>query len=103
MLFYYTTDGVDYTGVSVDVVFPAGSSQGNQVSFNISIIDDQLVEGDETILLQASTDKPGEAPSQAPGQDRATVVIQDNDRKIAICYFKVSLDTNLCVFRSHHL
>ena len=65
--------------MSVDVVFPAGSSQGSQVSFNIPIIDDQLVEGDETILLQASTDEPGEVPSQPPGQDRATVVIRDND------------------------
>ena len=82
ILFYYATDGVDYTGVFVDVVFPAGSSQGSQVSFNISIIDDQLVEGDETILLQASTDEPGEVPSQSTGQDRATVVIRDDDGRI---------------------
>ena len=76
---------MDYTGESVDVVFPAGSSQGTQVSFDISIIDDQLVEGDETILLQASTDEPGEVPSQPPGRDRATVVILDNDgRKFRI-------------------
>ena len=82
ILLHYATDGVDYTGVSVDVVFPNGSSQGSQVSFNISIADDQLVEGDETILLQVSTDEPGEVPSQSPGRDRATVVIQDNDGKI---------------------
>ena len=73
---------MDYIGVSVDLVFPTGSEQGTQRSFNISIIDDQLVERDETILLQASTDEPGEVPSQPPDQDQATVVIQDNDGRI---------------------
>ncbi len=60
-------------------MFPTGSRQGTEESFNIPITDDQLVEGDETILLQASTSAPGDVPTQAPGQDRATVVIRDDD------------------------
>ncbi len=67
--------------MSVNVVFPTGSGQGSEVSFNILITDDQLVEGDETILLQASTSAPGQVPTQAPGQDRATVIITDNERE----------------------
>ncbi|XP_064394225.1 uncharacterized protein LOC135341566 isoform X3 [Halichondria panicea] len=83
------TDGIDYTGVSANVVFPTGSHQGSEESFNIPITDDQLVEGDETILLQASTSAPGEVPTQAPGQDRATVVIRDDD----LCIVGLEFDT----------
>ncbi len=77
-------DGVDYIGVSVDLLFRTGSSQGTQMSFDIPIIDDITDEPDETIILQASTNAPGEVPSQAPGQDRATVIIIDNDREFII-------------------
>ena len=72
-------DGVDYIGVSVDLLFRTGSSQGTQMLFEIPIIDDVTDEPDETILLQASTSAPGQVPTQAPGLDTATVVIRDDD------------------------
>ncbi len=86
-------DGVDYIGVSVDLLFRTGSSQGTQMSFDIPIIDDITDEPDETIILQASTSAPGEVPSQAPGQDRATVVITDNDCEFIIILKKLQTFT----------
>ena len=65
-------------------MFPTGSRQGREISFNIQITNDLLAEGDETILLQASTSAPGDVPTQAPGQDRATVVIRDDDCELHV-------------------
>ena len=59
--------------------FPTGSSQNSQLPFDVPIIDDVLVEGEETILLEASTSAPGEVPQDAPGQPRTTIIIRDDD------------------------
>ena len=79
---YLFVDGIDYTGVSVTLRFPTGSSQNSQLPFDVPIIDDVLVEGEETILLEASTSAPGEVPQDAPGQPRTTIIIRDDDREL---------------------
>src|SRR6185437_14377933 len=47
------TSGTDYTALSGTVTFPAGS---NTVNENISALRDNLVEGDETVILTISGD-----------------------------------------------
>jgi hypothetical protein len=74
---FNTADGTamansDYIAKSGTLVFPAGV---NTVTFQVLIINDRLVESDETILLQLSN--PVGAAIGAQGD--ATLVIQDDD------------------------
>ena len=49
------SNGSDYLGVSMDIVFPAGSISGTQQCINITIIDNTTVEEDETFTVTLST------------------------------------------------
>ena len=72
-LFFLVDD--DYTSVSQTVTFGGMSTIGAQESVNITIINDNVVELDETILVQGS-----EASPVASFQPSQTVVnIVDND------------------------
>lgn len=66
------TNGVDYANVASPVVIPAGSSS---VVVNITPIDDDEVEGAESVILTLGT-----ANNYKPGEtSTATVTIADND------------------------
>ena len=59
------------------LTFPSGSITNDALSFNVSIIDDTLVEFDEFFTIRiTSTDT---AVTFAPGRDTSSVNILDND------------------------
>ena len=53
--FYPHAVDVDYNSTTCDLVFPAGSGPGTMRSCFIPILDDVLVEGDETISITGIT------------------------------------------------
>ena len=72
------TAGEDFMSVLETLTFPAGASPANlnnMMSLNVPIIDDGLVEGDETINLMANS--PSNFADVNP--DSAILVIDDND------------------------
>ena len=70
------TTGRDYTELSETVTIPAGASAA---TIPVAVLDDQIVELDETVIVTLSgTDHPG-APVN-PEADAATVTIADNDQ-----------------------
>ena len=50
--------GSDYMPVSMDVVFPVGTSNGGMQCINVTIIDDSTMEGDETFTVTLTTSSP---------------------------------------------
>nr|WP_316829064.1 Calx-beta domain-containing protein [Pedobacter miscanthi] len=82
---YTTADGtakagLDYVATSGKLNFPAGSAAGASLTFTVPIIDDNIVEGDETfsgIISNVS----GNLVTIANGT--ATVTITDNDSSVA--------------------
>ena len=68
---------MDFINVVDTLTFPAGASPTNQnvMSFDVPIIDDALVEGDETVNLMANS--PSNFANVDP--DSAILVIDDND------------------------
>ena len=44
-------DDTDYSSVSMDIIFPEGSMDGDTLCINISITDDMTLEGDETFIV----------------------------------------------------
>ena len=69
-----TSTGANQT----QLVFPAGTRNGELVNVVLTVRDDQLVEGTETAMLYATT-QPGLLASFAPGQNRITISILDDD------------------------
>ena len=64
----------DYVSVSMDVVFPAGTSNGGMQCIDVTIIDDSEVEEDEfTVTLTTSS------PLVTLGNAVTTITITDND------------------------
>ena len=78
--------GEDYTnfpGLQPDVltvVFPAGTRNGAVMNVALTVLNDDDVEGTETVVLMGSI-LPGVKTSFAPGQDRVIIPIWDNDGK----------------------
>ena len=73
----------DYTITSTganqtQLVFPAGTRNGELQNVLLTVQDDQLVEGTETAVLYATT-QPGLLASFAPDQNRVTISILDDD------------------------
>ena len=68
------TAGVDYTAIAMPLTIPAGTDAIDE--FAINIIDDALVEGDETIILTLH-DLPDSVSAGDPST--VTIVIGDND------------------------
>ena len=83
---YLSSAGEDYEdfpgpppGV-LQVEFPAGTRNSAVVNAHLTVFNDDDVEGSETVVLMGST-LPGVKASFAPGQDRVTASIWDNDGK----------------------
>ena len=61
------------------MTFIAGSGPGSQFSIDLTIIDDDLCEGQETITAALSASAPGQF---IVGQDQCTIFINDNDGEL---------------------
>ena len=72
------TDGSDYLGVSMDLVFTAGTSNGTMLCLNITINTTRTVEEDETFTVTLTTS----SSVVELGNYVTTVVIMDNDSMI---------------------
>ena len=70
----------DYFPVSTQITFPAGSGPLTTLGSTLDPIDDNRVESNENVQLNAIIT--AGAGSFTPGGDTATVVIQDNDGKL---------------------
>ena len=68
--------GSDYVSVSMDVVFPAGTSNGDMQCIDVTIIDDSEMEGDETFTVALTTSSP---VVMTLGNAVTTITITDND------------------------
>ncbi|SDD06044.1 Calx-beta domain-containing protein [Pedobacter soli] len=82
---YITADGtakagLDYVATSGTLVFPAGSTAGASLTFTVPIIDDNLVEGDETFSGVITNVSGGLVTI---GNGTAVVTIIDNDLAVA--------------------
>ena len=56
-MFPAATNGSDYSGVSMDLVFTAGTSNGTMQCLNVTIIDTEAtVEYNETFIVTLSSD-----------------------------------------------
>ena len=80
-LFYAVINDYNITSTGVNqtqLIFPAGTRSGELVNVVLTVRDDQLVEGTETAMLYATT-QPGLLASFAPGQNRITISILDDD------------------------
>ena len=54
-MFPAATNGSDYLGVSMDLIFTAGTSNGTLQCINVTIIDDSSVESIETFTVTLTT------------------------------------------------
>ena len=70
----------DYTTGVLTVDFPAGTRNGAVMNAALTVLNDDDVEGTETVVLMGSI-PPGVKTSFAPGQDRVIIPIWDNDGK----------------------
>ena len=69
------TNGSDYSGVSIDLVFTAGTSNGTLQCINVTIIDDSLVESNETFSVTMTTSN----SVVVLGNNLTTITITDTD------------------------
>ena len=67
--------GSDYVSVSMDVVFPASTSNGDMQCIDVTIMDDSEMEGDETFTVALTTS----SPVVTLGNAVTTITITDND------------------------
>ena len=73
---WHTIGGDDYHTGPYTAVFPAGETE---VSFNVTIYDDEILESNETFLLRIISDK---LPTRINvNLSEITVIIRDDDRK----------------------
>ena len=74
---YLTGGGVDYDSGPFDITFPAGETLA---VFNVSIIDDNIMEGNENFTLSVDPSSlPNSVTIGDPGH--TTVIIIDDDSK----------------------
>ena len=71
------TNGSDYIGVSIDLVFTAGTSDGAAQCVDIIILDSPTVEEDETFTVTLTT-----ASSITTSNNVTTVMIRNIDSKL---------------------
>ncbi len=81
MFFVIGTDNSsDYSAADMAITFPVGSSNGNLSCANISIMDDEAIEGDHTFTLGfGDLLAPGPAYVTIGSPAELTVIIHDND------------------------
>lgn len=68
--------GIDYTALTGTVVIPAGQ---NSVTIPVTVIDDQLIEGNETVIITGTGGKAGSLVFTPGSSNTATVNIADDD------------------------
>ena len=73
--------GLDYTPVSTQLTFSAGDGPGTSLPGALNPTDDINVEGNENVQLNGVVS--AGSGTFVPGGDSATLVIQDDDRKIS--------------------
>ena len=72
----------DYAMVDGVVVFPEGSTEGDKQCINVTILEDDIVEGTETFTLTASTMEASSLIVIDPSLSQTTVSIADSASKI---------------------
>lgn len=77
-LFIFSANS-DFNG-PLGVTFAAGTENGAVMNARLTVINDDDVEGTETVVLMASV-PPGVKAFFPPGEDRVTIPIWDNDGK----------------------
>ena len=75
---YLTGGGVDYDSGPFDITFPAGETLA---VFNVSINDDDIVEGNENFTLSINTSS---LPDTVANPVQITVTIVDDDCKYSV-------------------
>ena len=70
----------DYTNISSDEVFPFGSTDNDTACVNITIMDDDILEGDHTFTVTLTTLD----PDVMLGNHETTITIIDNEGNLAI-------------------
>ena len=61
------------------VVFPSGSTSGDMQCINVTILDDDVIEGTETFTVQASTVEATSLIAIDPSLSETTVSIADSE------------------------
>ena len=75
------SDNEDYTGFAdSSVEFPQFSTPGTNITIQVSILDDIVVELRESFSLSVTSDDPNAEPAQS--LSRAECFIDDNDGKL---------------------
>ncbi len=72
---YTAEDGFDYFGMSPIVIFTSGSSDNNTRCVEISILDDDALEGNQTFTMTLTTSD----PDVLLGTDVTNITVVDND------------------------
>jgi hypothetical protein len=80
------TNGTDYSLVTGSAIIPVGQSS---ITIPITVLDDLLIEGNETVILTLST-----SSSYTIGTGTATVTIADNDQAPTLPTVSISASTN---------
>ena len=76
-----SADGVDFVAIrKIFITFVAQDGPNTIRPFNITIIDDDVVENSETINLQASVADPGPGGFTAGGDTAVVIIIDDDGR-----------------------
>ena len=75
LVYNLATAQSDYTSVSSNRVFTSGSTDNDTRCVNITVEDDEALEGDETFTVTLTTSH----PNVIIGQVMTTVTIMDND------------------------
>ena len=75
LLVSVATDGSDYLGVPMDLVFTAGTSNGTMQCIDVTIFDDLLVESNETFTVILTTSN----SVVELGNNLTTITITDTD------------------------
>ena len=84
MVVLSTVDGEDFSvtdPTQLNVFFPSGSTNGNTDCINISIIDDDALEGDHSFTVSLN---PPAAPVTLTTPSSSPVTITDNDGKLLL-------------------
>ena len=67
--------GLDYVNVSSEYIFTSGSTSNATRCADISIVDDEALEGNQTFTVSLTTSD----PNVVPGTNTTTIEIVDND------------------------
>ena len=76
------TAGADYTAVATTLTFPVGSVNGTILTVELPVLDDVLIEGDETVVLELSGVSSGGSLG-TPNLHTVTLTDDDTDPTIA--------------------